>query len=103
MPKVAIVLLYTAAALAMIGLIKLLMYFESPASATRPSLQQPIPSELLKVLVLHGQWLFILANLIGIPWPATLMYPLQVRELGYCPAEFFMIGTPWGLQWYNAA
>jgi hypothetical protein len=80
MPRVAIVLLYTAAALAMIGLIKLLMYFESPDTATRPSLQQPIPSELLKVLVLHGQWLFILANLVGIPWPATLMYPLQVRS-----------------------
>jgi hypothetical protein len=81
MPKTAIIVLYTAAVLAMIGLVMLLLYFQSDTTA-RPSLQQPLPSELLKVLVLHGQWLFILANLVGIPWPATLMYPLQVSGTG---------------------
>jgi hypothetical protein len=81
MPRVVIIVLYTAAVLAMIGLVMLLLYFQSDTAA-RPSLQQPLPSELLKVLVLHGQWLFILANLVGIPWPATLMYPLQVSGTG---------------------
>jgi hypothetical protein len=39
------------------------------------------PSELLKILVLYGQWLLILANLVGIPWPATLSWPLQVSDV----------------------
>jgi hypothetical protein len=78
MPKVAIIILYIAAGLAMIGLIKLMTFFESLNTTARVSLQHPIPSELLKILVLHGQWLHILANLVGIPWPAALMYPMQV-------------------------
>jgi hypothetical protein len=63
----------------MIGLIKLLMHFHHTSNtATRPNPLKLIPDELLKVLVLHGQWLFILSNLVGIPWPTTLAHPLQV-------------------------
>lgn len=42
MPKAAIIMLYIVAALAMIGLIKLLMYLESPSTTVRDSLQQPL-------------------------------------------------------------
>ena len=79
MAPVVIVMLYLGAALGMVALIKVLVYFSSNSTGTtRDNRQVPIPAELLKVLVLHGQWLYIMSNLVGIPWPATLMYPVQV-------------------------
>lgn len=57
MSKGVIILLYIAAALAMMALIKLLLYFNRTSNnATRTNLQQARPEEFLKVLVLHGQW-----------------------------------------------
>jgi len=76
---VTIVMLYSGAALAMVVLIKLMVYFSrSSKGCARPNLKQPVGEELLKVLILHGQWLYIMSNLVGIPWPSTLLYPLQV-------------------------
>ncbi len=57
MSKPVIILLYIAAAFAMIALIKLLLYFNrSATNITRTDLQRARPEEFLKVLVLHGQW-----------------------------------------------
>jgi hypothetical protein len=79
MSRVTIVILYTVGALAIIGLIKLLMYFHHSSNTTgRKSLEEPISDELLKVLVLHGQWLYIISNLVNVPWPTTLALPLQI-------------------------
>jgi hypothetical protein len=79
MSRATIIMLYAAAALALIGLIKLLMYFHHSSNTTpRKSLTDPISDELLKVLVLHGQWLYIISNLVNVPWPVTLAVPLQI-------------------------
>ena len=69
---------YLLAALAMIGLVKLLVYFQTADLASRTDLQTPTPSELLRALVIHSQWLYIICNLVGIPWPAALTVPMQV-------------------------
>lgn len=79
MSRAAIVVLYVLTALAMVGLVKVLVHFSTASSTKqRPSLHVPLPEELLKILVLHGQWIFIISRLVGIPWPATLLYPMQV-------------------------
>lgn len=79
MAQASILVLYALGVLGMIGLIKALVHFSSTANnSARPSLRKPVPVELLKVMLLHGQWLFIMSNLVGIPWPATLTYPFQV-------------------------
>lgn len=59
MNNATIIMLYTLAAFAMIGLIKMKMYFHHTMDMDRKSLQEPTSDELLKILVLHGQWLFI--------------------------------------------
>jgi hypothetical protein len=75
----AIISLYLLAAVAVIGLVKLLVYFSTSADlVTRTDLQTPTPSEMLRALVIHSQWLFIICNLVGIPWPAALTVPMQV-------------------------
>ena len=77
MAPASIIALYVLAALGMVLLIQVMVFFAGTSKATtRADWQAPIPAELLKVLVLHGQWLYIMSNLVGIPWPATLMYPL---------------------------
>jgi hypothetical protein len=68
-----IILLYLLAAVAVVGLVKLLVYFSTSTDlVTRTDLQTPTPSEMLRALVIHSQWLFIICNLVGIPWPAAL-------------------------------
>jgi len=79
MSKVAIVALYVLGILGMTGLIKLLVVLSQALSGTaRTCWKTPLPVELLKIAVLHCQWLYIFSNLVGIPWPATLVYPMQV-------------------------
>ena len=75
----AIIAVYLLAALAVIGLVKLLVYFTTSADlGTRTDLQTPTPSEMLRALVIHSQWLYIICNLVGIPWPAAVTVPMQV-------------------------
>ena len=79
MSQAAIVAVYAAAVVGMIGLTKLLVFSSTLSSSTsRPDLKQPLPVELLRILVLHGQWLFIMSNMVGMPWPASMVYPFQV-------------------------
>jgi len=85
----AIWALYLVSVVVMVVLVKLLVFFttkpnnkakqhqqqQHPAKSSRPL---PPPAELLKVLVLHSQVLFIMSNLVGVPWPQALSYPLSV-------------------------
>jgi hypothetical protein len=75
----AIIVLYVTAALGMIGMFKLSVYFQTAADVTpRTNLQRPTAAELLRALVIHAQWLYIISMMVGVPWPATLAWPLQV-------------------------
>jgi hypothetical protein len=79
MAKGAIITLYVLRAVAMVGLVKLLVYFSIAAdTTTRPDLLQPVHVELLKLLVIHSQWLYIICNFVAVPWPSTLSFPMQV-------------------------
>jgi hypothetical protein len=79
MSQAAIVMLYVMAAFAMMGLVRLLVHFSTSADlAPRTDLQTPIPAELLRALVIHAQWLYIISMMVGVPWPATIAWPLQV-------------------------
>jgi hypothetical protein len=37
---------------------------------------------LLRALVIHTQWLYILSTMVDVPWPATLA--VRCRLLGVC-------------------
>jgi hypothetical protein len=79
MSRPLIISLYVLAAVAMMALIKLMLHFEKQSGKRmRQGLQQTLPEELLKIMVLHGQWLYIISYLVGVPWPATLAVPLQI-------------------------
>jgi hypothetical protein len=79
MAAASILAVYALGVCAMVGLVKALVHFSSTASnSARPDPKQPVPVELLKVMLLHGQWLFIISQMVGIPWPATLTTPFQV-------------------------
>ena len=63
----------------MIGLVKLLVHFSASAeNVSRADMQTPIAAELLRALVIHAQWLYIFSMMVGVPWPVTLAWPLQV-------------------------
>lgn len=74
-----IITLYMLGAAATVAVVKLLVTF-STAEDSKPRVdpKQPIPAELLRALVIHSQWLYIIGSLVGVPWPATLLYPMQV-------------------------
>ena len=79
MSKAAIIVLYVLAIFAMMGLVRLLVHFTTSADLVpRTDLQTPIPAELLRALVIHAQWLYIISMMVGVPWPATIAWPLQV-------------------------
>jgi hypothetical protein len=79
MPAGVIVILYMIGAAAAVGVVKLLVLFTTAEDIMpRISLQEPIPAELLRALVIHCQWLYIIGSLVGVPWPASLLYPLQI-------------------------
>jgi len=69
---------YVIAVFAMVGLVKLLVHFSTSADAVRIDRHTPIPAELLRALVLHCQFLYIIGMMVGVPWPATLAWPLQI-------------------------
>jgi hypothetical protein len=75
-----IIILYMIAAVAMIGLVKLLVHLSTSAdlAVTRTDLLTPTPAELLRALVIHAQWLYIISMMVGVPWPPSLQWPLQV-------------------------
>ena len=75
-----ILVLYVIAAVAMIGLVKLLVHLSTSVdlAVARTDLQTPTPAELLRALVIHAQWLYIISMMVGVPWPASLQWPLQV-------------------------
>lgn len=69
--------LYLLAALVMVAMVKLLVFFETAADiAPRTDLQRPIPAEMLRAWIIHAQWLYIIGNL-DVPLPQTLLYPMQ--------------------------
>jgi hypothetical protein len=79
MSNAAIIVLYVMGAFAMMGLVRLLVHFSTSADLVpRTDLQTPIPAELLRALVIHAQWLYIISMMVGVPWPATIAWPLQV-------------------------
>lgn len=80
MPAATIVELYVVAAVVMIGLIKLLVHVTTSANLApgKAAAHGPLPAALLRALVIHTQWLYILSTMVGVPWPATLAVPLQV-------------------------
>lgn len=62
----------------MTGLVMLLVRWSTAANAaSRTDLNTPTHAELLRALVLHAQWLYILSMMAGVPWPAALAVPLQ--------------------------
>jgi hypothetical protein len=75
-----IVIVYMTAAIFMIGLVKLLVHLSTSAdlSVTRTDLQTPTPAEMLRALVMHAQWLYIIGLMVGVPWPTSLAWPLQI-------------------------
>jgi len=75
----AIIVLYMLAVIAVVGIIKLLVWFSTSGyMGGRTDLQQPTPAEMLRALVLHSQWLYIICSTVGVPWPSSLSYPMQV-------------------------
>lgn len=73
-----IVALYVLAGVAMICLVKLLVHFTVVADrAPRPDVRKPVPVEMLKALVLHSQRLYIICSMVNIPWPPSLLVPMQ--------------------------
>jgi hypothetical protein len=78
LPAAAIVVLYLLGVLVMIGLVKLLVYFQLSDTGDRADLTQPIPAEILRALTMHCQWLYIISTLVGVPWPIILVWPMQV-------------------------
>mgnify|MGYP001810189872 FL=1 len=78
MPTGTIVALYMLAVVVMIGLVKLLVFFQTGGdNAPRTDLQRPIPAEMLRALVIHTQWLYIICSIVGIPWPTAVSAPMQ--------------------------
>jgi uncharacterized protein YhhL (DUF1145 family) len=62
----------------MIGLVKLLVVLQRAVDmSSRTDLQRPIPSEMLRALVMHAQWLYIIVNL-EVPMPQSLLWPVTV-------------------------
>lgn len=79
MAAASILAVYALGVFAMVGLVKALVHFSSTASnSTGPNPKKLVLVELLKVMLLHGQWLFIISNMVRIPSPATLTTPFQV-------------------------
>jgi hypothetical protein len=75
----AIIALYILGVVVTVGVVKLLLVFTtSEEIMPRITPQSPTPSELLRVLVIHCQWLYIISTLVGVPWPASLLFPMQV-------------------------
>jgi len=75
----AIIVLYMLAVIAVVGVVKLLVWFSTSANTGgRTDLQKPTPAEMLRALVLHSQWLYIICSTVGVPWPSSLSYPMQV-------------------------
>jgi hypothetical protein len=64
----------------MIGFVKLLVHLSMSAdlTITRTDLQTPTPAEMLRALVIHAQWLYIISMMVGVPWPTSLAWPMQV-------------------------
>jgi hypothetical protein len=75
-----ILALYITAGVFMVGLVKLMVHLTTSAdlAVTRTDLQNPTPAEMLKALVVHAQWLYIISMMVGVPWPPSLSWPLQV-------------------------
>ena len=56
----------------------MVMFFQTAADlALRTDLRRPIPAEMLRALIIHAQWLYIIGNL-DVPLPQSLQYPVQV-------------------------
>jgi hypothetical protein len=76
--KASIITVYIVAGLLMLGFAKLLCYFTLSNNApTRgpPAGQQappPAPSDLLKPFFVYLQFMFVVASMQGIDWPATM-------------------------------
>jgi hypothetical protein len=79
MSTAGIIVVYLVAVFGMIGLVKLLVHFSLSADLLpRTDSQALTPAELLRALVIHAQWLYIISMMVGVPWPATIAWPLQV-------------------------
>ena len=80
MSQGTILALYVTAGVIVTGLVKLLVHLTRSAdvAVTRTDLLTPTPAELLRALVFHAQWLYIISMMVGVPWPAILAWPLQV-------------------------
>jgi hypothetical protein len=63
---------------AVLGVVKLLVYFQLSDMGERTDLSKPIPSEMLRALVIHCQWLYITGSMVGVPWPPSLLIPIQI-------------------------
>jgi len=74
-PAVTITL-YTLAALVMLVAVRVLSAL-SLADSGRDATDEAKPVDLVKPLVVYAQWLFVVVNINGVPWPKTLSYPLQ--------------------------
>lgn len=72
-----IIALYVTAAVVTIGLVKLLVHLTLSADS-RTDLQVATAAELLRALVSHAQWLYIISLMVDVPWPTSLAWPLQV-------------------------
>jgi len=69
--------LYIMAAVVMLVAVRVLSALSLAETGPQGSANQTRPVDLAKPLVVYAQWLFILFNLSGVPWPQSLSYPLQ--------------------------
>jgi hypothetical protein len=92
MKPAAIITLYTLAAVVLLLAVRGLSAL-ALAEAGRPATAgQPRAVDLTKPLVVYAQWLFIVMNMSGVPWPASLSVPLQALAWFWSSASANSLG-----------
>jgi hypothetical protein len=87
-----VITLYTLAAVVLLLAVRGLSAL-ALAEAGRPvTAGQPRAVDLTKPLVVYAQWLFIVMNLSGVPWPASLSAPLQALAWFWSSASANSLG-----------
>lgn len=84
--------LYTLAALVMLLAVRLLSALALADSGHQHSPDQARPVDLTKPLVVYAQWLFIVVNVSGVPWPPSLAYPMQALAWFWSSASSNSLG-----------
>jgi hypothetical protein len=87
-----VVTLYTLAAVILLLAVRVLSALALADSGRPVTASQPRAVDLTKPLVVYAQWLFIVMNLNGVPWPASLSTPLQALAWFWSSASANSLG-----------